>query len=147
MSEKLFDDNIKLILIILLHIVLYFGGYLMVDVADEGSLAAIVGVLMMALFSIMLPLYLLSRWMVQWRTLKLAVVLFFVSDVAINIIPYLHFVDADMDAETGIGFFLTLTKMFKAGVFTYGLAYYLIVRQERKLIKDSQTGYYNEENN
>lgn len=147
MTEKIFDDNIKLILIILLHIVLYLGGAFIVENADRNSIAIIVGIFTMALFSIMLPLYLLSRWMVQWRTLKLAVVLFFVSDVVINLIPYLHFVEEEGNAEITFSFVRTLMQLLKMGLFTYGLAYYLIVRQERKLIKDSQTAYYDDENN
>lgn len=147
MSKKLLNDNIKLILIILLHVVLYLGGSFIVENADRNSIAIVVGIFTMALFSIILPLYLLSRWMVQWRTLKLAVILFFVSDIVINLIPYLHFVEGEGSSEIAFSFVRTLMQLLKMGLFTYGLAYYLIVRQERKLIKDSQTAYYDDENN
>lgn len=147
MSKKLLNDNIKLILIILLHIVLYLGGSFIVENADRNSIAIVVGIFTMALFSIILPLYLLSRWMVQWRILKLAVILFFVSDIVINLIPYLHFVEGEDSSEIAFSFVRTLMQLLKMGLFTYGLAYYLIVRQERKLMKDSQTAYYDDENN
>lgn len=150
MSKKLLNDNIKLILIILLHVVLYLGGSFIVVAAENNSIMNSLGVFVMILLSIVLPLYLLSRWMVKWRTLKLAVLLFFVSDVVVNFIPNILIVLKGVGDEKAYASFIFLVMAMSLTlllILFYGLAYYLIVRQERKLIKDSQTAYYDDENN
>lgn len=132
MKNKLFTDGTKLGLVLLLHIMLYVGGLFVMDNSEDKTIILLLAIIVVGLVSVILPLNLLSRWDVTFKTLKIAVLLFWLSDAIVAFIPYSSFFIEGLWDEVVLSSIQTLLQVIKYGMFIYGMAYYLIRRQEKK---------------
>lgn len=137
MAEKKVNNVLKIFLVTLLHIFLVEATSFVGVIASSLPIFLVLG-LVMSFAIIVLPLYLLSIWNVTWRALKIALIILFISDCVIAFYPYIYYLLIGSGLSISQSVYNEILRLVGYGLLNYGLAYYIIHRQEQKQVDDDE---------